>query len=207
MSDRTAVRASVFVRLEELERQGVAAIWFEVVNSHKQNEDAEDVNESQHSDIPRLFQHEQSITPPSLTEFSGAIAAVAVLLMAGSALAANECAGLPHSSPHPRNALSDFFVGVSLNPEAHEQQQRGIVARATYEALLAAGAPEPLAHGAPKNSPAWPRPGKHSRSSSRTMPTGSLRICSNAWLARAFIGWASRPRPARRLVSGIRGLS
>jgi len=44
---------------EELERQGVAAIWFEVVKSHKQNggndADAEDVNESQHSDIPRLL--------------------------------------------------------------------------------------------------------------------------------------------------------
>ena len=152
-----AIATALTKTREELERQGVAAIWFEVVNSHKQNDgndaDAEDVNESQHSDIPRLFQPEQSITPPSLTEFSGAIAAVAVLLMAGSALAANEFAGLPHSSPHPRNALSDFFVGAgaSLNPEAHEQQQRGIAARATYEALLAAGAPEPLACAAALN--------------------------------------------------------
>jgi len=84
-------------------------------------------------------------------EFSGAIAAVAVLLMAGNALAANECAGLPHARPH--NALSDFFggAGVGLNPVAHEQEQRGIAARATYEALLAAGAPETLACAAALN--------------------------------------------------------
>ena len=86
-------------------------------------------------------------------EFSGAIAAVAVLLMAGSALAANECAGLPRASPHPHNVLSDFFggVGAGLNPEAHELEQRGIAARATYEALLAAGAPETLACAAALN--------------------------------------------------------
>jgi hypothetical protein len=62
-------------------------------------------------------------------EFSGTIVAVAVLLMAGSALAANECAGLPHA--HPHSALGDFFVGagVATNPEAHEQEQRGIAAR------------------------------------------------------------------------------
>ena len=56
--------------------------------------------------------------------------AVAVVLMAGNALAANECAGLPHARPH--NALGDFFVGAgaAINPEAHEQEQRGIAARA-----------------------------------------------------------------------------
>ena len=87
-------------------------------------------------------------------EFSEAIAAVAILFMAGSALAANECAGLPHSSPHPRNALGDFFAGAGagLNPEAYELEQRGIAARATYEALLAAGAPETLACAAALNS-------------------------------------------------------
>ena len=84
-------------------------------------------------------------------EFSGAIAAVAILFMAGSALAGNECAGLPHARPY--NALGDFFVGVGagLNPEAHQQEQRGIAARATYEALLAAGAPETLACAAALN--------------------------------------------------------
>ena len=56
-------------------------------------------------------------------EFSGAIAGVAVLLMAGSALAANECAGLPHSSPHPRNALSDFFVGAGPNAGFYSRLQ------------------------------------------------------------------------------------
>jgi hypothetical protein len=43
---------------EELDGQGEAAIWFDLVNGHKQyggdDADAEDVNESQHSDIPRL---------------------------------------------------------------------------------------------------------------------------------------------------------
>jgi hypothetical protein len=87
----------------------------------------------------------------SQAEFSGAIAAVAVVLMAGSALAANECARLPHAGPH--NALGDFFgdVAAGMNPELREQQQRGIAARATYEALLAAGAPETLACAAALN--------------------------------------------------------
>jgi hypothetical protein len=73
--------------------------------------------------------------------------------MAGNALAASECAGLPHASPHPRNALGDFFVGAgaAINPEIYEQQRRGIAARATYEALLAAGAPETLACAAALN--------------------------------------------------------
>ena len=73
--------------------------------------------------------------------FSGAIAAVAILFMAGSALAANECAGLPHS----------HSLSARLSPEIYEQQQRGIAARATYEALLAAGAPETLACAAALN--------------------------------------------------------
>ena len=54
-----AIATALTKTREELERQGLAAIWFEVVNSHKQNggndADAEDVNESQHSDIPRLL--------------------------------------------------------------------------------------------------------------------------------------------------------
>jgi hypothetical protein len=41
---------------DELERQGKAGIWFELVDSRKQyggnDADAEDVNDSQHSDIP-----------------------------------------------------------------------------------------------------------------------------------------------------------
>jgi hypothetical protein len=74
-------------------------------------------------------------------EFSGAIAALAIVLMAGSALAGNECVGLPHS----------HGLAARLSPELHEQEQRGIAARATYEALLAAGAPETLACAAALN--------------------------------------------------------
>jgi hypothetical protein len=74
-------------------------------------------------------------------ELSGAIAAAAILLMAGSALAANECAGLRHS----------HSLAARLSPEIHDQEQRGIAARATYESLLAAGAPETLACAAALN--------------------------------------------------------
>jgi hypothetical protein len=74
-------------------------------------------------------------------EFSGAIPAVAVLLMAGNALAANECAGLPHG----------HSLASRLSSELHEQEQRGLAARATYEALLAAGAPETLVCAAALN--------------------------------------------------------
>jgi hypothetical protein len=71
----------------------------------------------------------------------GAIAAVAVVLIAGNAMPANECAGLPHS----------HSLASRLSPDIHEQEQRGIAARATYEALLAAGAPETLACAAALN--------------------------------------------------------
>jgi hypothetical protein len=74
-------------------------------------------------------------------EINGAIAAVAILFMAGSALAGNECAGLPRS----------HSLAARLSPEIHEQEQRGIAERATYEALLAAGAPETLACAAALN--------------------------------------------------------
>ena len=84
-------------------------------------------------------------------EFSGAVAAVAIVLMAGSALAANECAGLPHARSH--NALGDFFGGIAegMDPARYEQRERERAARATYEALLAAGASETLACAAALN--------------------------------------------------------
>ena len=58
-----------------------------------------------------------------------------------------------YPTPIPPSTLGDFFggVGAGLNPEAHELEQRGIAARATYEALLAAGAPETLACAAALN--------------------------------------------------------
>jgi hypothetical protein len=74
-------------------------------------------------------------------ELSGAIVAVAVVLVAGSASVANECAGLPRG----------HSLASRLSPDIHEQEQHGIAARATYEALLAAGAPETLACAAALN--------------------------------------------------------
>lgn len=83
-------------------------------------------------------------------EFSGAIVAGAILFMAGSALAGSECAGLPHASP-PGQLFGNGSLSARLSPEIYEQQQRGIAERATYEALLAAGAPETLACAAALN--------------------------------------------------------
>jgi hypothetical protein len=81
-------------------------------------------------------------------EFSGAIAAVAILFMAGSALAGSECAGLRH-----HNALGDALdnAAATSNPQYYEQLQRERTARATYVALLASGAPETLACAAALN--------------------------------------------------------
>jgi hypothetical protein len=81
-------------------------------------------------------------------EFSGAIAAVAILFMAGSALAGNECAGLRN-----HNALGDLFgeMAAGMDPARYEQHQHERAARATYEALLAAGAPKTLACAAALN--------------------------------------------------------
>jgi hypothetical protein len=72
--------------------------------------------------------------------FGGAIV-VALILTTGSAWAANECAALPHS----------HSLASRLDPVRHEQEERGIAAKATYEALLAAGAPETLACAAALN--------------------------------------------------------
>jgi hypothetical protein len=74
-------------------------------------------------------------------ELSGAVVAVAVLLVAGSASVANECAGLPRG----------HSLASRLSSETYEQEQRGIAARATYVALLAAGAPETLTCAAALN--------------------------------------------------------
>ena len=76
----------------------------------------------------------------------------AILAMTGSAYA--ECAGVgPPLRPQSPNALSGFLGGVAahLSPEVYEQQRRRRAARATYDALLAAGAPEPLACAAALN--------------------------------------------------------
>jgi hypothetical protein len=69
-----------------------------------------------------------------------------------STASASQCEGLPHPRTHP-NALSDFFAGVGaqFSPEAYAAQQRLLAARATYDALLAAGAPEPTACAAALN--------------------------------------------------------
>jgi hypothetical protein len=55
--------------------------------------------------------------------------------------------------PPNRNFFTDFLTGLgaSLSPEAYEAQRRLRAAGATYEALLAAGAPEPLACAATLN--------------------------------------------------------
>jgi hypothetical protein len=81
-------------------------------------------------------------------KFSGAFAAVAIVLMAGSALAGSECAGLRH-----HNALGDALdnAAATSNPQYYEQLQRERTARATYVALLASGAPETLACAAALN--------------------------------------------------------
>jgi hypothetical protein len=65
-------------------------------------------------------------------KFSGAIAAVAILFMAGNALAGNECAGLRH-----HNVLSNASdnAAATSNPQYYEQLQRERTARATYIAL------------------------------------------------------------------------
>jgi len=87
------------------------------------------------------------------------IAAAAILaIITGSAYA--ECAGVgPPLRPQSHNGpvsnflggLGNFFAGAAISPEAYEQQQRQQAARATYEALLAARAPEPLACAAALN--------------------------------------------------------
>jgi hypothetical protein len=81
-------------------------------------------------------------------KFSGAFAAVTIVLMAGSALAGSECAGLRH-----HNALGDALdnAAATSNPQYYEQLQRERTARATYVALLASGAPETLACAAALN--------------------------------------------------------
>jgi hypothetical protein len=83
------------------------------------------------------------------TGISGAIAAVAVVLMARNALAANECAGLRNYDPN--QLFGNGSLSARMDPAVYEQRQRERAARATYEALLAAGAPETLACAAALN--------------------------------------------------------
>jgi hypothetical protein len=82
-----------------------------------------------------------------------AIALLAVLCLAGSAYA-----GCPKEWADPRNVgpgnlASDFFKnwGAGLNPEGYRAQQHEEDARATYRALLQAGATEEIACAAALN--------------------------------------------------------
>jgi hypothetical protein len=80
------------------------------------------------------------------------VAVFITLSLTGAASAASACASLPppdKSADILGQALKNFQAG--LNPEAYEQQQRLRAARATYDALLAAGAPETLACAAALN--------------------------------------------------------
>jgi hypothetical protein len=89
---------------------------------------------------------------------------LAIALLVVLSLASNAYAGCPRdwanppptSNPNPNpvlkglgNYLSD--VGAGLNPEAYERKQREEAARATYRALLLAGAPEETACAAALN--------------------------------------------------------
>jgi hypothetical protein len=85
---------------------------------------------------------------------SGAPAAAAAL--AGCVGSANASCPKDWANPpsdHPRNALSNFFedAAVGMNPAAYEQRKREEAARATYRALLQAGAPEETACAAGLN--------------------------------------------------------
>jgi hypothetical protein len=80
------------------------------------------------------------------------IAAAAILAMTGSAYA--ECAGVGPPLRQSHNPLSGVLsgVGASLSPYSYQALQRQRAERATYDALLAAGAPEPLACAAALNA-------------------------------------------------------
>jgi hypothetical protein len=79
-----------------------------------------------------------------------AIALLAFLSLAGRAYAGEDCA-LP--KPPLLGPLGQWARDASarMDPAVFEQQQRQKAARATYEALLAAGAPEKLACAAALN--------------------------------------------------------
>jgi hypothetical protein len=88
---------------------------------------------------------------------------LAIALSAVLSLASNAYAGCPRewANPPPSNAprtafgnaLGNFFkdAGASVNPEAYEREQREEAAKATYRALLQAGAPEETACAAALN--------------------------------------------------------
>jgi glucose dehydrogenase len=87
--------------------------------------------------------------PVEEREMRTVIALLAVLSLAGSAHA-----GCPKewtvSAPQQRNLLRNF--AASQNPQVYEQQRRDEAARATYSALLQAGATEEIACAAALNS-------------------------------------------------------
>lgn len=93
---------------------------------------------------------------PNIVKRAGKwIAAAVILAIAGTAHAAEQCAGLgpPLRPGSAANAASQFFdsLAAGLSPDAYEAQRRQQAARATYDALLAAGAPELLACAAALN--------------------------------------------------------
>jgi hypothetical protein len=72
--------------------------------------------------------------------------ATTLLVFANFASSASACPALG-----PRNGNFLTALGEALSPEVHAENQRLRAARATYDALLAAGAPEPTACAAALN--------------------------------------------------------
>jgi hypothetical protein len=67
---------------------------------------------------------------------SSIAALIVILTLTNAACASEQCPGLSHI-PGP--------LSSALSPDVYEQRQHALARRATYEALLAAGAPEKLA--------------------------------------------------------------
>jgi hypothetical protein len=75
----------------------------------------------------------------------------AILLAMTANASASECASLQHVSPGPTTPSFGELLGAQMAPEAYRVMQRHRSQAATYQAFLAAGAPEPLACAAALN--------------------------------------------------------
>jgi hypothetical protein len=108
---------------EELESQGEMAIWFHAVNSHKQrggnDPDAEDVNETRHSDIP--------VAPPSpLTQLGGA----------PRRPSSEGCRGRVQAQASAASGVGAVVVTSVVKKRAHslrERDRRGLAKERKYE--------------------------------------------------------------------------
>jgi hypothetical protein len=80
------------------------------------------------------------------------VALLVLLSLAGRASAGEDCPVRPQPN-NPISALGRLLGAIAedSSPTIHEQRQREREQRATYEALLAAGAPEPTACAAALN--------------------------------------------------------